>query len=301
MHYQACRAKGENVSKTTLLSAILIGQAALFAQTELTDESGITLHERISGSGSTLGFISKFDTSLGYQFNRYLAVEGGLPFYTVHPSSSVSQTTGAQSATGIGNAYGDVRLTLLNPAVNLTSLLTVAAPSGDKNTGFSTGHITYDWSNLFDRSFGSVTPFVDLGIANTITDTPFFVRPFSSYGFATHVEGGAHYKLARIFSVGASGYAIEPSGQQTVYSKLIRGNAQNPGGGHGHHGVFDTSGQTVGTAAITRDDGFSGWFSARLSRYAFFEIGYSRSIEYALNGVFFGIDFNLSPLIHGLH
>ncbi len=291
--------KGENVSKTILLSAILFGQTALFAQTELSDETGVTLHERISGSGSALGFISKFDTSVGYQFNRYLAVEGGLPFYTVHPSSSVSQTTGAQSATGIGNAYGDVRLTLLNPAVNLTSLFTVAAPTGDKNTGFSTGRVTYDWSNLFDRSFGSLTPFVDLGIANTITDTPFFVRPFSSYGFVTHVEGGAHYRLARVFSVGASVYAIEPSGRQTVYSKLIRGNAPNPAGGHGHHGVFDTSGQTVGAADITRDDGFSGWFSARLSRYAFFEIGYSRSIEYALNGVFFGIDFNLSPLIRG--
>ena len=119
------------------------------------------------------------------------------------------------------------------------------------------------------------------------------------------MEGGAHYKLARIFSVGASAYGIEPSGQQTVFSKLIRGNSQNPGGGqsggHGHHGVFDTSGETVGAAAITRDDGFSGWFSARLSRYAFFEIGYSRSVEYALNGVFFGIDFNLSPLLRGLH
>src|SRR5437588_654516 len=83
-------------------------------------ESGMSFDERSSGSGSTLGFISKFDSALGYQFNRYLTVEGGLPFYTVHPSSSVSQITGAQSVTGIGNAYGDVRLTLLNPAVNLT-------------------------------------------------------------------------------------------------------------------------------------------------------------------------------------
>jgi hypothetical protein len=32
-----------------------------------------------------------------------------------------------------------------------------------------------------------------------------------------------------------------------------------------------------------------------------FEIGYSRSVEYALNGIFFGIDFNLSPVIRKLH
>src|SRR5260370_25531615 len=221
---------GKNLSKIMLLSAVLLGQASLFAQTELTDESGMTLHERISGSGSRLGFISKFDTAVGYQFNRYLAVEGGLPFYTVHPSNSVSQTTGAQSATGIGNAYGDVRLTLLNPAVNLTSLFTVAAPTGDKNTGFSTGHVTYDWSNLFDRSFGRVTPFVDLGIANTITDTPFFVPPFRPYRLLTHVESGPHYNLPPTFTVGASASAIEPACQQTEFSKLIRGNSQNPAG-----------------------------------------------------------------------
>jgi hypothetical protein len=226
-----------------------------------------------------------------------VAVEGGLPVYAVNPSSSVSQATGAQATSGIGNAYGDIRLTSLNPAVNFMSLLTVAAPTGDKNSGFSTGHVTYDWSNLFDRGFGHVTPFVALGVANTVTDTPFFIRPFTSYGFVTHVEGGAHYKVARIFSVGASAYAIEPTGQQTVYSKVFPGKSQNPGTGRGHHGVFETSSVTVGNADIARDHGFSGWVSVRASRFATFEIGYSRSVEYALNSIFFGIDFNLSPLI----
>jgi len=52
-----------------------------------------------------------------------------------------------RSATGIGNAYMDLRLSLLNPAVNFTSLLTAAAPTGDKAAGFSTGHVTYDPKN----------------------------------------------------------------------------------------------------------------------------------------------------------
>jgi len=294
-------------AKIGFLLALTLGPATLMAQNEADGESGFLLHERIQGSGSTLGLISKFDTALGYQFNRYLVVEGGVPLYVVRPSSTTSQVTGVQAATGIGNAYADLRLTLLNQLVNYTSLLTAAAPTGDKTAGFSTGHATYDWSNLFDRSFGQVTPFANLGIANTITDTPFFTRPFSSYGFITHVEGGASYKLARIVSVGASVYAIEPSGQQTVISKLIPGKSQNPGTGgaargrHGHAGVFETSSETVGNADIARDHGFSAWFSARASRYAMFEIGYSRSVEYALNGIFFGIDFNLSPVIRKLH
>jgi hypothetical protein len=287
-----------------LLVILGLSQPTIFAQSD-EGSQGFLLNERIQGSASTLGAITKFDTSAGYQFNRYLAVEAGLPVYSVNPSSSVAQPTATQAATGIGNAYADLRLTLVNPLVNYTSLATVAAPTGDKAEGFSTGHVTYDWSNLFDRSFGRITPFVNLGIANTITDTPFFIRPFISYGFVTHVEGGATYKLVRRISVGASAYGIEPAGQQTVISRLTRGQGQNPGTGNGNgggpnHGVFETAGTTVGTASIARDDGFSAWLSVRPSRYATFLVGYSRSVEYALDSVFFGLNFNLSPLIRRL-
>ena len=286
-----------NSARIAFLFAIVF--TPLFAQDEDAGERGFLFHERILGSGSSLGLIAKFDTAFGYQFNRYLAVEGGVPFYAVNPSSTTSPVGGARAAAGIGNAYVDLRLSLLNPAVNYTTALSAAAPTGDKSKGFSTGHMTYDWSNLFDRRFGRLTPFVNLGIANTITDTPFFVRPFSSFGLVTHVEGGASYKLARIFSAGASIYGIEPSGQQTVFSKLIQGKSQNAGAGgrHGHQGVFESSGETVGNADIARDHGFSAWLSARLSQYMALETGYSHSVQYALNSVFFGIDFNLSPLM----
>ena len=284
-----------NSARIAFLFAIVF--TPLFAQDEDAGERGFLFHERIQGSGSSLGLIAKFDTAFGYQFNRYLAVEGGVPFYAVNPSSTTSQVGGAQAAAGIGNAYVDLRLSLLNPAVNYTTALSAAAPTGDKSKGFSTGHMTYDWSNLFDRRFGRLTPFVNLGIANTITDTPFFIQPFSSFGFVTHVEGGGSYQLFRRLSVGASVYAIEPSGQQTVVSKLIPGKNAGGNSGRSHHGVFETASVTVGSASIARDDGFSAWFSARPSRYATFLIGYSRSVEYALDSVFFGLNFNLSPLV----
>ena len=272
---------------------------SVLGQDEDTGERGLLFHERIQGSGSSLGLITKFDTAVGYQFNRYLAVEGGVPVYAVNPSNTASEA-GVQSAAGIGNAYVDLRLSLLNSVVNYTAAITAAAPTGDKSKGLSTGHLTYDWSNLFDRRFGRLTPFVNLGIANTITDTPFFVRPFSSFGLVTHLEGGASYKLTRIFSTGASVYGIEPSGQQTVFSKLMQGKSQSAGVNgrrHGHQGVFETDAETVGNADIARDHGFSAWLSARLSRYMAFETGYSHSVQYALNSVFFGIDLNLSPFI----
>ncbi len=290
-----------------VLGAVLaLAPSALLAQVEDGSQSGFLLHERVQGSASAVGLVAKYDTSVGYQFNRYLAVEGGLPVYTVAPSSTETQLTGVQGRTGIGNAYGDARFTLKNSLLDFTSLLSVAAPTGNKAAGFSTGHVTYDWTNLFDHSFDQLTPFAAVGISNTITDTPFFTMPFTSYGFNAHLEGGAMYRLTRLFSVGGSGYAILPSGQQTVFSKIVTVSApviapgSGNGHGRGHHGVFETVSQTVGAADITRDEGFSAWVTARLTRHALAEAGYSRSVGYSLNSVFFGIDLSLGPLLRGL-
>jgi hypothetical protein len=116
--------------KVGLLLVIALGPTALFAEEE-GDSRGFLLSERIQGSGSSLGLITKFDTAVGYQFNRYLAIETGMPVYVVNPSSSAAQTTGTQGQSRIGNAHVDLRLSLANPAVNYTSMATVAAPTGD--------------------------------------------------------------------------------------------------------------------------------------------------------------------------
>src|SRR5439155_25033618 len=77
-------------AKIGFLLALTLGPATLMAQNESDGESGFLLHERIQGSGSTLGLIATFDTALGYQFNRHLAVEAGVPLYVVAPSSTTS-------------------------------------------------------------------------------------------------------------------------------------------------------------------------------------------------------------------
>jgi len=282
---------------SSIVLAAAIGAPVIFADDD-SDVHGITFTEKILGSGSSLGFVTKFDTAVGYQFNRYLAVEGGIPVYMVNPSNSLSSVTGTHSQSGLGDVYADVRLTLANPVVNYTGIVTAGAPTGDRSIGFSTGHASWDWSNLFDRTFDRITPFAEVGMGNTILDQPYFIRPFTTFGFVSHLEGGASYKLWRMVSVGASLYAIEPAGQQTVVSKLF-GSSSNPGSGAGrrHHGTFDTASETVGSADIARDHGLAAWFGVRPSRYAQFEIGYSHSLDYSLDNVFFGVIFNLGSLI----
>src|SRR5206468_3705152 len=162
-------------------------------------------------------------------------------------------------------AYLELRFAVPNPVLNYSSALTGTAPTADKSRGLSTGRATVDWTNHFDRSFSRLTPFGNVGFANTVSDTPLFVRPYTTLGFVTHFEGGAGYRVSRFVDAGASAYAIEPAGQQTVVSQLVTqsaGSSVKPGknnGRGGHQGVFETTHVAVGSPDLVRDNGFSVW------------------------------------------
>lgn len=274
----------------------------LFGQGAESDDSsrGFTLYERFQGSANTLGVVNDLDTSVGYKFNRYFGIDGGLPVYFVHASNSTTATTPVSSSNGIGNVYGQLRLTFANPVLNFESTLTGTAPTGDKATGFSTGHATVDWSNYFDHSFSRLTPFATVGLANSVSDTMFFIRPYTTYGLVTHVEGGARYRLARVLSVGGSLYEIAPSGQQTVLSRIVKANQASGSSNRQNHGAFETAGSTTGSADIAKDHGLSGWVQVQPVKTLGLYGGYSRSTQYSLNTVFFGVSLNLGSAVRSL-
>ena len=174
-----------------------------------------------------------------------------------------------------------------NPAVNFVSNLVVTAPTGDKDKGFSTGRATADWTNSFSRRFSSVTPFADIGVANTVSDTSFFVRPFSSLGLVGHFDGGLLMNVAPLIDLGASGYSVRASGEQRIFSKVVHQSSVGTPSGKGK-GVFETSAETVGTADIANDGGFSTWLSVKPHSRVGFDGGYTRSVTYQLNTLFFG-------------
>jgi len=170
---------------------------------------GLATYTLFQGSADSQGQVMKWDSSLGYNFNQHFGVDFGVPVYFVRNSGTSTTSSGANN--GVGNVYLDARAKFNNPAVNYDTVLTGDAPTGDSSKGMSTGRATFDWSNHFDRAFGRWTPFGDIGVGNTITDTRFFTRPFTTLGFDTHMEGGARYDLGKIFSLGASGYAALPA------------------------------------------------------------------------------------------
>lgn len=310
-----------------MLLRIAIAAALATAALAQDEGGGFTLEATMDGTSNALGVIMRFDPTAGYRVNRYFSLEAGVPFYYVKPSDSALDALSAASGTGLGNAHAALRFNFASPAVTYRPSITVTAPTGDKDRGLSTGHMTWDWNNLFQGTVGRITPYASAGVANAISDSPFFLRPYTSKGLVTHFEGGALASLSRHVSIGASAYAFEPSGEQTVISRVKRkvdvvtppdtgtpgSDTGTPGAGSGTPGmgsgtpgagrsnkppaVWETVSETTGPAEIARDRGASAWMSVAPSPAVSFYAGYSRSTTFALNTVFFGVGINIGAVI----
>jgi len=285
-------------ARALLCCLCCLGPAAAQSLEDFIQDStlGLSLSSRTQGSSNRSGVVTKLDTVAAYNFSQYFGVDLGAPIYFVRPSGKTASQLGGRPRNGLGNVYLNLRFTLSKPAVNFVSFVTVAAPTGDRAEGFSTGHVTCDWHNHFYRTFGRVTPFANAGLGDTITDSPFYLRPFSSLGLLGHFEGGSTIRLWRQLSAGTSFYAIVPSGDQHVISKLS--GKQTPVKGSSLGRIFEIPDLTEPGPISIRDQGFSLWVEAVVTPFLDFDIGYSRSTQYALNSMFFGVGFNWKSLIH---
>jgi hypothetical protein len=292
-----------NYARALFCGALLV--APLTAQSLedlLVDPShGLTLYSKSQGSSNQAGTVTKLDNNIGYNFSQYFGIDFGVPLYFVYPSmGKTASVLGTRQRNGIGNVYLDLRFTLTKPVVNFVTYGTVAAPTGDRKEGFSTGHVTWDWHNHFYRTFGRLTPFANAGIADTILDSPYYLRPFSSLGLIGHFEGGGTFRIWKDVSGGGSFYAIVPSGEQKIISKLSgKQTTTNKGSSLGQ--IFEIPSQpTLGPDSV-RDQGFSFWCEAAATSFLDLDVGYSRSTQYALDSLFFGLGLNWKALYRKAH
>jgi hypothetical protein len=275
--------------------AIILVVGLAFPAQAADDGKGWSFFGRFSGSSNSDGLVTKAESGLGYSFNNHWSTYTGVPFYFVNRSSST--TTGTSGfMSGVGNAFLGFRFAAKSDLMNYTSNLEFTAPTGDRSRGFSTGRVTADWTNTFSTKVSSLTPYGSIGIANTVSDTAFFVRPFTSLGKVGHFEGGATYDLRPAVRVGLSAYAVQGSGQQRVISKVKRDttSTSDPSTTRGSaNRVFDSQMETVSQAGIVNDHGFSTWFGVSPKPEVDFHAGYSRSVNYDFNTLFFGVGFRL--------
>ena len=97
-------------------------------------------------------------------------------------------------------------------------------------------------------------------------------------------EGGAGYKFEGGFANGASAYALVPDGPQKVFSRLVAPEFALAGDGY-HNRYFDSAFETTGSSDVARDNGFSGWVELTRLKHMDLQIGYTQSVQYALDTV----------------
>lgn len=261
---------------------------------------GWTLGTRFEGDYSSAAGVYDFATALGYNFSRHLGMDVGAPFYFVStPAATTRSNPGAVSGVGIGNTFVDLLLNYPNRSLNYSSAIHVTAPVADTKKGFSTGHATWNYTHHFDRAFGNWSPFLDAGVGNSILDTLYFTRPFSSFGYNAAFTGGLEYDQGP-YGLQAGAYDVAPWGNQTVVSRVFRCapavSCGASGRSHNRKG-FTSASVTTGGADLARDNGYEAGIDFKPVYYLDFEFDYSRSVPLHLNNYSFGIGINLSSLV----
>src|SRR6266481_3442992 len=254
-----------------LLAVSALGEAVPAAAGKTAvEEKGFTLTETYEGSGNTDGFITDIDSTVGYIFNPHFSINMGVQYLFVNPSSSYSSKTGTTSASGMGNPSLGFRYSRKGPVLDFSTGVNGAFPIASSAKGLSTGRGTFDWDNHFAHGFDLVTPFLDVGVANSVPDTRFLHRPYTSLGTLAHFEGGSEMDLNDKFSVSVSGYYILPWGTQEIF---VRGKKSSPG-------------STKGGVSLTRDDGINLGLDYNLTRFVDLSAGYSYSAYNVVNSGF---------------
>lgn len=258
-------------------------------------DKGFTEYETFQGTVNSDSRLFKIDSTVGWDFNKHFGVFGGVPIYFANVPASTTTTgttTPSSNHTGIGNVYVGMLFRAPNPRLDYAGAITVSAPTGSTSNGFSTGRAGVDFSNHISHSFNKFTPFLDAGASNTVPDSAFTTRQFTSLGAIVHLEEGADYEVVKHTYVGASGYQIVPFGNQKVFSKLVDQGGTGKGGGN----PFDNAAVSSGNN-LTRENGFNAWVGFEPAPLWRAEIGFTRSLTFNLNSFAFNLRFNVGKML----
>jgi hypothetical protein len=257
---------------------------------------GFNAYENFRGMVNSSGTLLKLDSTVGYDFNQYLGVFAGVPLYFASDSSNTPGQTRVHDA-GAGDAYFGIDVYLPNRIVNFGSTLIVSAPTGSVSKGFSPGAATVDWNNRFRHTFGRLTPFIAAGVGNTVPDSELVTRNFISLGSVSHFEEGAELQLAKPVYLGGSAFQIVPFGRQQVFNRFATASPRDDKGGQDNAATPPLFGNETTGNDLTREHGLDAWIGFEPTRVLRLELGYSRSVTFALNSFSFNVGLNVGKLL----
>ncbi|MDE3165177.1 MAG: hypothetical protein KGN36_05170 [Acidobacteriota bacterium] len=271
------------------------------------------------GDHTAAGDVFSLTPEIGFD-SRHVAVVAGIPYYRV---SSASPT-----ASGVGDFYVSAFLRGRSAGLDFGSVLTLGAPTGDKNRGLGAGKVTVDATETISHQLGMAKPWVSIGFANSVFGNAGYLRPYIADGNAAHFGGGVDFALPHKLAAGVAGFGLAPVGNQVVYSQVVMtgaagGGSQSPapggggmmsGGGMGSGMGTGTGGgmamppgtpmpfymtaqQSMVSAGELRDYGASLWGSIPLHPGVAFNAVVTRSVPFHLTSVHVGIGIDVGRVL----
>ena len=217
---------------------------------------------------SVTGWATIATPSIGYAFNDIFSIDATIPIYMYRlaESRSTHPRPTAQLVNQRGEP-GDIVFGLHAQFIprhfqyQLTGAFT--APTGDEAYGLTTGRVTFDISNHFERTFGRITPNLEIGAGDSTTLVNRTVtKNYTSLGPLAHFQIGVGIDLFRGMSFEADAYEQLPIGDQKIYGPSRHGNA------------------TVVTGHnVTEDNGFTNALDIPLNNHFTLSGYYSRSLR----------------------
>ena len=233
---------------------------------------------------STTGWQTIFIPAIGYSFNDVFSIDATVPIYMFRLAESISPHPKPNALlVNRRGEPGDVVLGFHAQFIprqfqyQLTGLVT--APTGDKTYGLTTGRVTFDFSNHFERTYGRITPNLEIGGGDSTTLVNRIVnKNYTSLGPLAHFQVGLGVELFRGISFESDAYEQLPIGDQKIYGPSRKG---KPTVVIGHN--------------VTEDNGFINALDVPLDRHITFSGYYSRSLRYGTDTSAIGVTYVLRP------
>jgi hypothetical protein len=150
-------------------------------------------------------------------------------------------------------------------------------PTGDEVYPLTTGRVTFDLNNHFERTFGRFTPSIEVGAGDSTTLINRQVtKTYTSLGPLAHFQVGYAVNVLRNISFESDVYEQLPIGDQKIYSAYRKG-----------HPIVVTG------FNVTEDNGFINSFDVLLDRRTTFSSYYSRSLRRHVDTVGISMTFLL--------
>ena len=253
-------------------------------------------------------------TEVGINASRASLVVG-IPYYRTF---TTNVTTGA-----VGDVYVAGFLRGHAAGFELGAAINMGTPTGDPSKGLGAGKLTGDATGIIARRYEFARPWLSAGFTNSVFNNVGYQRPYVADGNAAHFSGGLDLSVGRRLTMGFVGFALRPTGAQTVHSQTMATNMAGgpsvPGAGGmmpgapmmpgmgGPNGAgtspdssmpfYDRAQETVVSADELRDYGGSAWLSIRLHQGVSLNIGAARSVPFHLTTARVGLGIDVARLL----